>query len=413
MSQLQHLPAPARRSAGWKPDPTNNQRQRWWTGRRWREFSWHAQVGVRRLPYMQDWPRVNVSNAPKRQVPLEAVGEFAYSPAWLAAFDGKLAPFQAQTKRALVELIPEPDNPHSRSRKAISVRYRHMTIGYLPDDVASTLYTDVVRVLSSGHVPTVEANLWAKRLADRDGKPYAGANARLAISVGDPLVLRGRPEGNVDHVPRGGRIQVTQEEKHTEGISALIATRETRFLTELRVEESTLKNGAKRERVTVYFEGQSIGVLSPTMSNRHKGHIRLRASQGIRTITSAVIESGWDASSTQVVLDAAFPENPHHHLAESYPDISPGSTGWSPPSAYVSDTDWVIPPAPGARNFPGMFWVLGLLVMVLLGLVPVVGPGLFLLGLSVTLFWRIFYRNQEPADSIEKARQRRAPQLRP
>lgn len=91
---------------------------------------------------------------PAQRPTVAAVGEFAYKDALRRAPSGEI----------MLEVVPEPDNPHDS--RAISVRFRGDVIGYVPRDRTSTYWPVVARVAASGKTARVKGKIYANKATD-------------------------------------------------------------------------------------------------------------------------------------------------------------------------------------------------------------------------------------------------------
>lgn len=88
-----------------------------------------------------------VTLKPSQRPTVAAVGEFAYKEALRRVPSGTV----------MLEVVPEPDNPHDN--RAISVRHDGKVIGYIPRARTSTYWPVVARVAASGKVARVKGKV--------------------------------------------------------------------------------------------------------------------------------------------------------------------------------------------------------------------------------------------------------------
>lgn len=86
---------------------------------------------------------------PAQRPTVSAVGTFAYLDSLR----------HVPTGEVLLELVPEPDNPHDS--RAISIRHRDRVIGYIPRDRTSSYWPTVARVAASGKTAQVKGKIYA------------------------------------------------------------------------------------------------------------------------------------------------------------------------------------------------------------------------------------------------------------
>lgn len=93
----------------------------------------------------------DLSTPDKRWGTQDVVGEFAYRENLKALVHELQIPANEEAFFT-AELVPEPDNPHSPSRVAISVRRNDKVIGYIPEGDAES-YQQIRRVVASNLTP--------------------------------------------------------------------------------------------------------------------------------------------------------------------------------------------------------------------------------------------------------------------
>ena len=95
-----------------------------------------------------------VTLTPSKSPTVAAVGEFAYKEALRRAPSGEV----------MLEVVPEPDNPHDS--RAISIRHNGNVIGYIPRDRTSTYWPVVARVAASGKIARVKGKIYGNKATD-------------------------------------------------------------------------------------------------------------------------------------------------------------------------------------------------------------------------------------------------------
>lgn len=88
-----------------------------------------------------------VTLKPAQRPTVAAVGEHAY----------KAALRRVPTGTVMLEVVPEPDNPHDN--RAISVRHNGNVIAYIPRERTSTYWPVVARVAASGKIAQVKGRV--------------------------------------------------------------------------------------------------------------------------------------------------------------------------------------------------------------------------------------------------------------
>lgn len=72
-----------------------------------------------------------------------------------------------QAVKTEFDIVPEPDNPYSKTGMSLSVRKDGLLLGYLPSGTEKRISLAVQRITASGHVVRVQGTLWT--LKARDG----------------------------------------------------------------------------------------------------------------------------------------------------------------------------------------------------------------------------------------------------
>lgn len=189
------------------------------------------------------------------------------------------------------ELVPEPDNPHSPSRTAISVRADNHTVGYIPSEHSPAWAGVVRRVVASGYIPVVPGRVYAFMakqwdLWDGDGAPPTEFAATVKLKLDDPasaLPINNPPEVPYTMLPRSGVVQVTKEELHSDtlckqvpdgGYGAVFATLH---------ERDASSRGATRSVVEVRIDDECVGQLTTQTGQKFLPLIRHLHARGLVT----------------------------------------------------------------------------------------------------------------------------------
>lgn len=110
-----------------------------------------------------------------------------------------------------VQLIPEPDGP--RGPWAIAVRGPTGTLGYLDDVDAPIWATPVRRIIASGYVPTVGAQIWGHETEWE--RIQFSTTVRLSLGrVEQAVPLNDPPATRYTMLPKSAIVQVTKEDLH-------------------------------------------------------------------------------------------------------------------------------------------------------------------------------------------------------
>ncbi|GAB3298077.1 DUF2510 domain-containing protein [Pseudoclavibacter terrae] len=384
---------------GWHPHPSRPDLQQWWDGKRWREATWPKKVGLQPLArYQPAWPRLDVSNTPQPRY--DVVGEAYRAEEILAALGMNRPPVGREVERFMnAELIPEPDNPHSQSGLAISVRINDHVVGYISEEDAPLLAPHIHRVIASGYVPVTRARVWGATRQSRNGVRFNSA-IRLAYSptsAGEPI---NSPPGHPCVVlPRGRTLQVTGEEQylHVLGEYLTLAPR-TAVLVTLHRQDFLTKTGLERSVVEVRLDGETVGNLSPAMSKQllpvidhlFEAGNYWTAALGSLQGNSLSIELKLDVAKTETLTDEWI-ESPHRQP----PQLVPVSTNYRVPPAFRRAR--TIEPAPQPKGIGCLAWV-GILIGALL-LAVFLAPFGSLLSMAIIVLgfaWSNYQKKQPP-----------------
>ncbi|OZF52083.1 hypothetical protein CH292_10590 [Rhodococcus sp. 14-2470-1a] len=210
------------------------------------------------------------------------------------------------TVRRIVELIPEPDNPHDRY--AVSVRASNYLIGYLARERAMLFHRRLMDLVNRGLVPTVPASIRAydqNRWDDRPGVPVDLA-INIDVQLSEPhLILPGNEPPSVPYtvLPHGYSVQVTKVDDHFDVLRHFVEPEgELELLVTLHeIDVSTAKT--EKKVVEVRVEDHRIGQLTPQTSAKFLPAVRHLANRGLVTVGR-----GWfkgSSVSAQVSLMAA------------------------------------------------------------------------------------------------------------
>lgn len=191
------------------------------------------------------------------------------------------------------QILPEPRGPHGR--EAISVRTNDAAVGYVTD---LAWLPAINRIVASGFIPTTNGQIWARE-TDWDEIEFDGTvrlnlgSAAVAIPSNDP------PEEPYTLLPRGGIVQVTKEEDHSDallkhvppgGRGALIVT----------LHENIPARGNAKPHVEVRIDNERVGQFTPQTSQRFLPMIRHFTSRGLLTAACGDIEGSQVAAEVRV-----------------------------------------------------------------------------------------------------------------
>lgn len=197
-----------------------------------------------------------------------------------------------------VTLVPEPDNPHSRSGDAVSVRWRDRVIGYLPSG-EGTKYAQLRRVAASGYDATAKARVWTN--SNWEGKRDFWVS--VSLPVPDLLLpLNNPPADGYVLLPEGSSVQVTKESDHVDHLADFVPpSGYGQVLVTLHLFEA----GKTKhwEGVEVRLEGERVGELSRVSSEKFAPTVRHFEEIGLTVVARATIKGSSIAA--ELVLFAA------------------------------------------------------------------------------------------------------------
>ncbi|MGP5146636.1 HIRAN domain-containing protein, partial [Corynebacterium variabile] len=244
---------------------------------------------------------------------VEAVGEFAYDRT-LRTLVRQLGVRQREEVFFTASLIPEPDNPHSEHRRALSIRWNGQVIGYLPESDCAE-YQQIRRIVASEFTPTVRARLWYYTGDDRTNRYWLSLNLRAPEQL---VPLNDPPVEGWTLLPDGSTVQVTKEADHLDvlldhvppsGAGQLLVT----------LHQFTAGTRTHWEGIEVRLDGERIGELTKATSAKFLAAVQHFDAIGLTTVARATIKGS--ALSAEVTLQAAKA----HELtdADLEPAISP------------------------------------------------------------------------------------------
>lgn len=211
---------------------------------------------------------------------LDLVGEFYRRDLILKIIGG--GPIGDEPKRASfqVELVPEPDNPHSPKGDAISARVGGRVIGYLSSSDAAKWSPVIHRIAASGATVVTPGNVFAYNREKWVGDGKYRTEVELNVRVGLPepeliIPLNVDSLSSVSVLPWGSALQVTKEEDHFDHLFEYVpAGGEGVVVLTMHRLEQTLKNGTVKELVEVRLDGERVGQLTSATSQHYLATIR-------------------------------------------------------------------------------------------------------------------------------------------
>lgn len=234
----------------------------------------------------------------------EVVGEFAYRENLKALVHELQIPANEEAFFT-AELVPEPDNPHSPSRIAISVRRNDKVIGYIPEGDAES-YQQIRRVVASDLTPVCKTRIWYYEDYDGDNRYYLRLCLRSPESL---LPLNDPPYEEWALLPYGNVSQVTKESDHLDVLLDYVPpTGVGQLLVTLHLVTAGVRT--KHEAIEVRIDGERIGELTKQTSAKFASAVRYFDEQGVTTVALATIKGS--SLSAEVTLHAAK----SHELSE-------------------------------------------------------------------------------------------------
>lgn len=238
----------------------------------------------------------------------EVVGSHAYIANVQIMLGADFNPRGAELTRTL-ELIPEPDNPFDRF--AVSVRFQDTTIGYLPRTDASRYHRPLLDLIALGFTPTVGARIWASERPewDEDGTERQSIHTSIYLRLSSPATMTPLNDPPTEHhttFPDGGSVQVLKAVDHFDilrryptdaGIGTLVVTLHAITLPSTR---------AVKRVVEIRLDGQRIGQLSPSMSEKYLPAIDHFESRGLHSAARAVLNASPVSAKVSLHAQKAF-----------------------------------------------------------------------------------------------------------
>lgn len=246
----------------------------------------------------------DLSTPDKRWGTQDVVGEFAYRENLKALIHELQIPANEETFFT-AELVPEPDNPHSPGRVAISVRRNDKVIGYIPEGDAES-YQQIRRVVASDLTPVCTTRIWYYEDYDGDNQYHL----RLCLRTPESLLpLNDPPYEEWALLPYGNVSQVTKESDHLDVLLDYVPpTGVGQLLVTLHLVTAGVRT--KYEAIEVRIDGERIGELTKQTSAKFASAVRYFDEQGVTTVALATIKGS--SLAAEVTLHAAK----SHELSE-------------------------------------------------------------------------------------------------
>lgn len=243
-----------------------------------------------------------------------------------------------------VELVPEPDNPHSPHGDAISARVDGQVIGYLSSADARKWSPVIHRISASGATAVAPGNVFAynRNKWVGDGKYVAEVELNVRIGLPEPeliLPLNVEPLDAVAVLPWGSALQVTKEEDHFDHLFEYVpAGGEGVVVLTMHRLEHALKNGTVKELVEVRLDGERVGQLTATTSQHYLATIRHAEDMGKDLGVWAKLK-GSSVAAELVIQGARAIELPDEWLSSmpTLPSFVPEATSYDLPGTYIKE----------------------------------------------------------------------------
>lgn len=243
----------------------------------------------------------------------EVVGESHYRDELLRVLGDDLTDDGASTIR-IVELVPEPDNPHDRY--AVSVRFANRTLGYLPRGDALRYQRMLCDLLDDGLLPVVRARIVARRVTawsdDGEMRPDLRIGVYLFLTGPDTaLPLNDPPTAGYTLLAQGGSVQVLRTNDHFDVLKRYSTPSGTGMLlvTLASVEVNTARTS--KRYIEIRLDDERIGQLSAPMSEKFLPAVDHFAARGLQTAARAMIVSSSVAAKVTVRALKAYELGEH------------------------------------------------------------------------------------------------------
>lgn len=205
-----------------------------------------------------------------------------------------------QRTEIVVELIPEPDNPYSPARQAISVRWNNKVLGHIKESEAGN-YQQIKRLVASGYTPVCKATYTAYEHEKWDDYDYINLDSykpkkelvtKIELYLDDfnyLVPLNDPPVEGWTLLPIGTSLQVTKENEHYDHLLDYVPeSGEGLLLVSLHIIEGGVKT--KFEQVEVRLDEEPIGVLTKQSSARFVDAIKHFDAIGLTTVAYGKIK---------------------------------------------------------------------------------------------------------------------------
>ncbi|WP_063047356.1 hypothetical protein [Nocardia pseudovaccinii] len=242
----------------------------------------------------------------------EVVGIHAYIPNFIGMLGDDFDPRGTETSR-LVELIPEPENPHDRN--AVGVRFGNCTVGYLPRQDAIRYHRPLLELIELGYVPVAAGRIWAREYSDWDehGREQRRLSTSFHLYVSSPeaiVPLNDPPAVAYTLLPEGSAVQVLKTADHADVLTCYHTDGGDRpvIVSLVAIEQSSART--TKRIVEVRIDEDRIGQLSPAMSEKFLPAVDHFTTRGWVTAARAVLTASAVSATVSLRAQKAFELGP-------------------------------------------------------------------------------------------------------
>lgn len=246
-----------------------------------------------------------------------------------------------------VSLVPEPDNPNSASRHAISVRFHDRVIGYFSEHDAERYWNELAIIRVNGLYPTTKA-----RLLTRGDVFGSHPEVDLAIAMRVPGLVIPANEPPLESwalLPWGDAIQVTNESAHIDQLRPyLVNCTDSLLLVSLHA----VAEGSQPQ-VEVRLDGTRVGELTNASSSQLIPALDHLAQSGLAAMCHAQLTGSQFGAQLTLYVARGYEMG----AEVRNPQISPlgmlrERTSLGTPNAWQGDTTTPLPVPPAPNQNP-------------------------------------------------------------
>lgn len=208
----------------------------------------------------QSWPNMDV------------VGEFYHQGEIRQLFPQKI---DANDRELIctATLLPEPANEFDPNAVKVVVQGRH--VGYLAKEIAGSYAPTLAALVRQGLLPVTPCRIYGYEYQDYDidrrgreiRKTVFDAQARIALDEPHLIVpLNTPPSPSYRILPKGGSLQVREEEKHLDVLTPLVEAHGEGWVFATLHRLQVTSGRSEKVLIELRIDGEPIGVLTPAMS---------------------------------------------------------------------------------------------------------------------------------------------------